>query len=123
MRVIKITHPIVNNNTCPSVMAKVPHEFAVVETLAYTFMLCSFPTFCSWKVFVCKSFKGIVHPHHQYQRQYKECQDNNCESREESLVVICFHLCSPFINVHSHMSTSINWRTFIPIGIRMLNLI
>ena len=63
-KVISITNAIVNNNTCPSVMAEVPHKLAVVESFANTFMLCSLPTLCSWKVFVCKPFKGIVHHHH-----------------------------------------------------------
>ena len=64
INVISMTNAIVNSNTCPSVMTEVPHKLAVVESFANTFMLCSLPTLCSWKVFVCKPFKGIVHHLH-----------------------------------------------------------
>jgi hypothetical protein len=59
-----MTKAMVNNNTCPSVMAEVPHKLAVVEPLADTLMLCSLPTLCLWKVFICESLKGIIHHHH-----------------------------------------------------------
>jgi hypothetical protein len=44
INVIRITNAIVNNNTCPSVMAEVPEPFALVVTLAHSFMLGCFPT-------------------------------------------------------------------------------
>ena len=67
-KVATMTKAIVNNNTCPSVMTEVPHKFAVIKSFTYSLMLCCFPTLCLWKILVCKSFKGIVHAHHQYQR-------------------------------------------------------
>jgi hypothetical protein len=39
-----ITNAIVNSNTCPSVMTEVPEPFALVVTLADSFMLGCFPT-------------------------------------------------------------------------------
>ena len=45
INVIRITNAIVNNNTCPSVMAEVPEPFTVVISLAHSFMLGCLPTF------------------------------------------------------------------------------
>tara|TARA_R100000008_G_scaffold80615_1_gene63151 strand:- start:334 stop:462 length:129 start_codon:yes stop_codon:yes gene_type:complete len=39
-----ITKAIVNSNTCPSVMTEVPEPFALVVTLADSFMLGCLPT-------------------------------------------------------------------------------
>ena len=43
-KVMIMTNAIVNNNTCPSVMAEVPKPFALIVPLADSFMLGCFPT-------------------------------------------------------------------------------
>jgi hypothetical protein len=58
----KIT--IVAINVYPSVMAKVPHKLAIIESLTHSLVFGGFPTFCFWKILVGKSLKGIVHHHH-----------------------------------------------------------
>mgnify|MGYP003117331946 CR=1 FL=1 len=44
-KVMIMTSAIVNNNTCPSVMAEIPKPFTLVVILADSFMLGCFPTF------------------------------------------------------------------------------
>ena len=44
INVISMTNTIVNSNTCPSVMTEVPEPFALVVTLAHSFMLGILPT-------------------------------------------------------------------------------
>ena len=64
-KVMIMTNAIVNNNTCPSVMAEVPKPFALIVPLADSFMLGCFPTFRlpRREILCCKSFHPVLSVH------------------------------------------------------------
>ena len=116
-KVISITNAIVNNNTCPSVMAEVPKPFALIVIFAYSFMLRCLPTVSIWKVFSFKSIKGIIYSHHQHHRQDEKGYDNNCERRKESLIMIWSVHHIPFFLLRPFGSY---WSSYISSGINIL---
>ena len=73
-KVISITNAIVNNNTCPSVMAEVPKPFALIVIFAYSFMLGCFPALSLWEIlyFKCMHNTGDVMSLNKQKKSKKE---------------------------------------------------